>query len=499
LRPADRIERLRLQKELGDALANAGRGAEAAEQYLAAAAGANATEALELNRRAAMQLLISGHIDEGVGVLRAVLSAGGMKLPTTPRRALWSLLQRRAYIRLRGLGFRAQAANQAPAEDLIRTDIYWTAAVGLSLTDVIIGADFHARSLLLSLRVGEPNRIARALALEAGHLSAVGISRLRRTTELLQRAEDMARQGLDPSVLAMVLTMKGVVACHFGRWRTSLAFCDHAEEVIRSRCIGATWEIDTAHSYALWSLGYMGELAELNRRYSALIKEARERGDLYALMNMGTDSMALARLAADDPEGVRSELREFAVRWLQRGFHAQHHSALQGEVNAELYSGRGLAAWELVASQWPHYKKSLIMRAEIVRVEALQMHARCALAAATSDPEFRPLLRAAERDARQLEQEEPPRPQAHAKLIRAGVAGVRGDIPRAIVLLADAAQACDTADMRLHAAAARRRLGEFLGGDEGRDLVDAANRWMASQGIRKPDRIVTMYVPGFPD
>jgi eukaryotic-like serine/threonine-protein kinase len=48
-------------------------------------------------------------------------------------------------------------------------------------------------------------------------------------------------------------------------------------------------------------------------------------------------------------------------------------------------------------------------------------------------------------------------------------------------------------------AAARRRQGELLGGDEGRALITAANGWMTSQGIRKPGRITAMYVPGFPN
>src|SRR6185436_7986417 len=141
---------------------NAGRGPEAALAYREAALREPRTGAIELQRRAAEQLLRSGHIDGGLAAIHEVLAAVGMKLARTPRRALFSLLLRRAQVRLGGLGFRERDASRLSSEELIRIDPCWSVAMGLGFVDTLRGADFQARHLLLATRAGEPYRVARA-------------------------------------------------------------------------------------------------------------------------------------------------------------------------------------------------------------------------------------------------------------------------------------------------------------------------------------------------
>src|SRR5262249_28224939 len=133
LRAPRGVEGCQLRTLLADALANAGRGAESAREYLRAADAAAEADAQELQRRAALQLLSSGHVDDGLATLRTVLGAVGMKMPQTPRRALWLLAWQWLRLRWRGLGFRGRDLSQVHPGELRRLEICRSASVGLSM------------------------------------------------------------------------------------------------------------------------------------------------------------------------------------------------------------------------------------------------------------------------------------------------------------------------------------------------------------------------------
>ncbi|PYP99502.1 MAG: serine/threonine-protein kinase PknK, partial [Acidobacteria bacterium] len=162
LRVGAPAERAKLEIQLGDALANASRGAEAAEAYLSAAKHAGAAAAIDLHRRAAEQFFISGHLEDARRALDIVLAKLDMRLPRTHRRAILSLLLRRAQVRLRGLSFKERDETEIPVHDLLRIDTCWALGVGMAMFDMVRGADFQARHLVLALRAGEPYRVARA-------------------------------------------------------------------------------------------------------------------------------------------------------------------------------------------------------------------------------------------------------------------------------------------------------------------------------------------------
>ncbi len=498
LRPREGEDGASLRGRLGEALANAGRGGEAAREYLAAASMAAPLPALDFRRRAADQLLRSGHIDEALATFRVVLQAVGMEMPDSTRGALASFLFRRAQIRLRGLGYDERDESRIAPEDLTRIDTCWSASAGLSLVNTILGQYFQARCLLLALDAGEPNRVQRALAMEAAYSSAEGGKAQRRTAELVTMAHAMAQKLDQPYAAAFATLSEGAAATLEGRWKTAHEACERAEATFRDRCTGVTWEMETLRWLSLWSLSYLGGLAELGRRVPTRLREARERGDLYAAVCHSTGLATLASLAEDDPATGLARSRDALARWSQKTFHVEHWWAMLGERQIDLYTGDAEAAYRKVHAEWGALDGSLLLMVQLTRLEATHLRARSALALARARrSEQRALCREVEQDATRLLKEHRPWCDPLVALLRAGAAATQGDAGRAEALLRDAAAGLDAAHMALYATAARWQWGRLVGGDEGRAAVTAAEKWMTDQGIVNRARMAAMLAPGF--
>jgi serine/threonine protein kinase len=499
LRPAMDGEGLTVRVRLGDALAKAGRGAEAAAAYLQASNRAAAADALELRRQAAEQLLRSGHIDEGLSALDLVLNSMGMSLATTPKRALASLLFRRLCARLRGTAFREHKASGIQAEELTRVDTCWSIGIGLSMVDVIRGADFQARHLLLALKTGEPSRVARAFASEAPYVATIGVRGRRRAERLLREADVLAARVNEPDALGRAKLAAGITAYLTGRWKQAVAFTSSAEQILRERCTGVAWERNTAHHFYLMSCICLGEWREISQRLPALLQEAQERGDLLAEANLGTRMSYLMLLAADEAGRAREQWRGGLEGWSQQGFHTQHYYDLLRQGEIALYAAEPSTGWDFMTSRWGALSSSLILRIQTFRIEVLHLRARIALAAAVharSEADAAHFRRAAGADTRRLSRERTAWALAFAQLIRAGLASIQGGLDDAAHLLNSAEDSFVKEDMALYAAAARRCRGDIIGGDEGRALVRSADDFMESQKVKNPSRIAAMLVPG---
>ncbi len=491
-------ERSELERALGDALASAGRGGEAAEAYLRARDCAPRNQALELERLAAEHFLRSGHVEEGLESLERVLSAVGMRLPSTPARALLSLLLRRARVRLRGLRFTERALEDVPADLLIRIDTCWSASSGLGLIDFVRGGDFQTRHLHYALQAGEPVRVVRALALEVGYLAAAGSKSAKQTARLVETAETLAARVGDAHALGLTRMAHGMARWQLGHWREGLELCTEAEQIFRERCAGVAWEVATAHVFQASAQYWLGDLPALARDGAAHLREARDNGDLFAASDLQTGYHVVPRLARDDAATARAALLEEMRRWTPQGFHLQHWNHLEGECLIDFYEGEGEQAYQRLTERWRELEKSLVLQVQVIRVEALQLRAHCALATAAMRARDRErLLSLASGESRQIQRLGLPWARGLTRAIDAAVSELRGEIPAAREAFEQAAALLKASDMRLHADCARYRLARLLEGEQGQRRMAEAAADIAERGVTKPERIAATIVPGF--
>jgi len=493
--PKTSITELRIA--LGDALANAGRSAEAAEEFLEAAKETSARRSIELRQRAAAQLLMGGHVEEGLEVFGTVLRAAGFNLPKGPKRALLSLILRRGLLRMRGLEFTEREAETIAEADLHRIDVCWSVAAGLGIVDLIRGAEFQSRHMLLALRAGEVYRVARAMAFETVQSATRGGRTIERTNHLAEQTEALARRAKHPHATGMAIWARGLSAYLIGNWKESAELCERAAEVLRDQCTGATWEMTVANRFMLASLMYLGELTEVARRVPPLLTAALEQGNLIAATDLRTRLNPIW-LAADDPYRSRNEVIAAMMAWPRAGFHLQHYSSLVALAQIELYTGDTEVAWKHIDTQTRALEKSMLLRTQGIRIDALHVRARLALASATGhEPERARRLRIAERAADRIAKEHMAWSNPLASLTRAGIAWQRGDRETSAALTREALTGLEATETGLYAAAARRRLGELLGGDEGSELIKQADEWMGRQQIRNPPAFTRLMAPGF--
>jgi hypothetical protein len=184
-------------------------------------------------------------------------------------------------------------------------------------------------------------------------------------------------------------------------------------------------------------------------------------------------------------------------QWTNQGYFLAHYWAMLGVAQVDLYAGRPDEAYARVKSEWPALSKSLLLRCQLIHIEALHVRGRCALGAALQSQDRARLLGEAEKDARAIEGEKMAYATPLGLLLRAGIEAARGAIPASIALLEKAASLFEAADMGLFAAVSRRRMGELMGGGPGGAYVAGADAWMSQREIRNPQRMTAMLAPGF--
>jgi serine/threonine protein kinase len=485
-----------LYRKLGDALGHAGRGRDSAHAYLKAAECAGTEgplERIELTRRAAEQLLISGNTEAGLAAIRTVLRAVKIRFPESSLQSLLSLVFRRVLVTLRGLHFEERPESQLSDSERILIDTCWSVAVGLSMVDTIRGADFQARHLLLALDAGEPFRVARALAMEVGHRAVPGRRAEAQVKKLVEVASAVAEKLEGPYPSALTASASATFSWSNGRWKLSLERADEAQRIYTERCASPSWETVTAQIFSMGALVRMGELNEHRRRMPALMRTAHERGNRYAQVSLPLLSYAHVTTLADDEPGPAAEtVRRLIGAWTTSRYDLQRFWATYALAEIHIYAGDGNGAWKEIETNSRNVRDSLLLRVQTIRICWLDLSARSALAAVRSGrPE---LLREARRAADRLDREDVQWAKGLARLVRASVLAHGGQTAQAATLLARAEGDFIETDMKLHAAAALWARHRLIGDSAGTEST--LERAFATEGVRSPSRMVSTLAPG---
>jgi len=499
LTEAEGSEYLEILLKLGDALASAGLGNQAARIYLEALPLAPAAASPRLQRRASEEFFRSGRFDQGEAALAAVMERIGMKLAQPPWRARLGELWCRLRLRLRGYGFQQRTEAQIDQADLDRIDTCWAAAMGLGPVDHIRGGEFQARHLLLALHAGEPFRVVRALALETAYVSHRGNRGAKAAQKLQDLTLALAERIGHPNPVSRALAAAGTAALMQGRWKAAVEHLERAETLLKDNCTGLDFELHQAQFHSLLGRQQMGSLRDMEIRLSARIQAAQDKGDLLAMTNLKTGILPQVHLAHDEPARALRELQQTIGEWSSAGFHLQHYHALVAKAEVLLYGGDPEQALAELAGHWRRLRRSMLLRVQGVRITCLELRARAALALVLQKQpgsgRREALLRSAHRDLRRIEREGVGYGGALALRLQAleALAGDRPDEAGALLFQAELAfQACG---MMLHAMVARHRRGR-MEGPSGAEQVEAAERWMRGQKIVNPGRFVAMHLPG---
>ena len=480
----DTTHRRQLLLALGDALAHAARGSEAADALLEATPGADAATRLDCQKRAAEQLLVSGHIERGLATLDAVLAEVGVKLPPSSRAALVSLLWQRAKLGLRGLRWKPRDESEIASRDLMRLDVYWAVSLGLGMVDSIRGADFQVRCLLLALRTGERRRVGAALAAEGGFLAAMG--KAKRARRMMAAAREVAEQTRDPFLLAWVDGGDGCLDFFEGKFIEAVPRLAAGFDAIRaSTSATMTWEFDTIQIFHLFVLRNMGACRQLARWFGEYARDAARRGDRYAETTMKRSSN-IVWLIDDRPDEAARDLEQASWTVSSGGYHVQHWHLLLATSEIALYQDRVRDTEAHWREEFAALDRSLLLQIQFIRAESRWLRGRLELAMGRSQE--------ARRLAAKMAREGTSYGTVWGAMVRAGAAHQEGQSAEAAAALREAIAAADAAGMHLCAHACRHRLAAITS-DESMRAQAAA--WMQSEGVKHPARMVQVIAPGF--
>ncbi|MBX3189197.1 MAG: protein kinase [Labilithrix sp.] len=473
------------------ALANAGRGAEAAPLFLECARAGTEAEGLDLRREAMEQYLVAGRHDDGRPVMVRLLADLGVWLPRSAWLTNAALYASVGRLLLRGPKMKEQRA--LTDRERILLDTFGSIGKGLTACESSLGSWFFLRAARRALDWGEPKLAVRGITYLASLLGFSGVpSDVERADKWIAAGVALAKEHDDGHALAFCEVGRGMIEVCCGRWERAIQTFAAAAEVLDAQFAASDWEANLAKGALLFALVQVGHIGELEERASTFTREARERGDL-ALEVESNLYVSLAAIARDSVADARRCIDRNLRLWTMRGYHFQHWIALRFGAMTCLYDGSFEEALAMMDEGIPRARAANLTAMQVVRVEAHDLHGRAALGVAARAKRLRRARAIArvEEDIATLAREKRPHAQAPASMLRAGLAVLRRDRELALAHLAAAVRAYDEAAMRTHSLTAGWHVATLT-----RDVaaIERIENALRERGVRAPARWARMHL-----
>jgi eukaryotic-like serine/threonine-protein kinase len=489
-----------LHQRLANAHASAGRGADAAAAFLRAAEMAESIQlASALRRQAAEEWIRSGNVREGVQLLLAGSEFNIRHTDNVPL-ALFSIIWNRAHLAVRGMRYEEREETGVSAQDVARLEVYRALTAGLTLWSPMIATRYHVKHLRLALKLGQPRRVAPALASEAMFVAMAGERAYPRARVLLSQGLAIGARLQDPRITGGTYALDAMCGWLTGRWDLARDRGKEAERILRENCVGAWWELSVARNALLGGLLWGGQWKEYATRLAEFSEDARERNDLssLAMYHMNRGPLSLAR---DDVEQADRDLLEaqriLAAAWSTRGYHIPHFFGLFCRGQVAIYSGNRSAAMDLLTRDLPGIRRSYLLRVETIALFALLLEGMlaiaCAAGPATPGNDSFDLLRRARRCAEAIRRKPAIWGCGLAMMIEAGADAAQGRLDSACGRWWDAERELSRAGMHMFAAAVRYWRGNVT---RDRELLAGAEDFFLSEGVVSAPRLAMMLAPG---
>ena len=476
-------ERRALIARRAEALAFAARGAEAARDYLEAAADAADEQVFHYRRAAAEQLLVSGHINEGLQLLRECMAAVGEQLPSSSPKTRRTLIANMVWLRIRRTRYRERPPNSGSPHDRLRLDLYRTASLGLSLVDAVPGALCQARALRTALHLGDRRRIAYAMAYHAMYSAGAGEPHIPYARRLVAQSRQIAEAERDPFLLGWARCGEGVVEYFSGHFERALDVLLDAEVQLREHTVGIVPELNHLRLFVMFAMRWHGTYDRLRGAYLEYVRDATRRGDRYAMTSFRWSASAVW-LASDDPERARTELAAASWSPPEDGLHLQHWFLSRARAELALYES-DREGMQRSREELPTFLTTPLAHIEVVRADTAIELARIAIVHRD--------VATARRCLGRLRRERAPYLRAITKIVEAATAALEGHADEARGYLAQATALSEASGMLVIAALARRRNGELLGGELGARIAADADAVLQRHGIVNASRFADVF------